>query len=608
MPEKCRLCLSGCPLSQVEDDELRWVIDKIFYFKVFRSSEDATLICDTCRETVSGFHEYAESVWRNQQFLRTCVVPSTSGVGNKAIVTKVEDAASLGAVSKKEKIEEDEDEEQRMPVEYLETSMGTGDDSIEDDVKEDRDWIVPDDDDEDHLDGVDSDNDSDMLKPLVAKTETVSFEIEELSNDVEYLEEVRSSKKQKPKPKKPVSSKAPVVESPKSEIEQQLLQHYDLSCDLCAQPLAGFGELLRHFKNIHNRFLQPVHKWPFEYAGEPNIIKLGEFLNQVNTYAVTEEMDEQTLLRSIKHLLKGRALQWYTRCYFQLISWDVFKTEIKQEFLPPNYSEIIKQDLYLRFQGPNESFTSFYRDLLAAFEIVEPTITESEKLFIVKSHLNSDYTPIAAASRATTIKELVAVCKDFEVSRSYSVRGRASTANRSTWHRSDTATYQRPVMNRTEVPNRTQFNRPTFNEARINSLELNTEIEEAWDPILIREREAVQHDIALQHERIAEGTDEVHAVRLQNNWRERTTSNPQPPTTGEQQTRHFTPTIICWQCDKSGHTYLHCPNPKRFLFCYSCGKKGCTTRNCDACISRWRQLDSINIQQHSENRNWENPQ
>ncbi|XP_062553372.1 transcription factor grauzone-like [Armigeres subalbatus] len=253
MPEKCRLCLSGCPLSQVEDDELRWVIDKIFYFKVFRSSEDATLICDTCRETVSGFHEYAESVWRNQQFLRTCVVPSTSGVGNKAIVTKVEDAAPLGAVSKKEKIEEDEDEEQRMPVEYLETSMGTGDDSIEDDVKEDRDWIVPDDDDEDHLDGVDSDNDSDMLKPLVAKTETVSFEIEELSNDVEYLEEVRSSKKQKPKPKKPVSSKAPVVESPKSEIEQQLLQHYDLSCDLCAQPLAGFGELLRHFKNIHNQ-------------------------------------------------------------------------------------------------------------------------------------------------------------------------------------------------------------------------------------------------------------------------------------------------------------------------------------------------------------------
>ncbi|XP_058454595.1 putative mediator of RNA polymerase II transcription subunit 26 [Malaya genurostris] len=171
-----------------------------------------------------------------------------------------------------------------------------------------------------------------------------------------------------------------------------------------------------HQQSTQSRFSQPVHKWPFEYTGQPNIIQLGEFLNQVNTYADTEGIDEKDLLRSVKHLLKGRALQWYTRLYSHLTSWEIFKSEIKQEFLPPNFSEIIKQDLYLRFQGQNESFTSFYRYLIAAFEIVEPSMSESEKLFIVKSHLNPDYTPIAAASRATTVKELVAVCKDFEVS------------------------------------------------------------------------------------------------------------------------------------------------------------------------------------------------
>ncbi|XP_055522821.1 putative uncharacterized protein DDB_G0271606 [Wyeomyia smithii] len=92
------------------------------------------------------------------------------------------------------------------------------------------------------------------------------------------------------------------------------------------------------------RFTQPVHKWPFEYAGQPNIIQLGEFLNQVNTYADTEGIEEQTLLRSIKHLLKGRAFQWYTRSYLHLTNWEVFKSEINQEYLPPNYSEIIKQN------------------------------------------------------------------------------------------------------------------------------------------------------------------------------------------------------------------------------------------------------------------------
>lgn len=253
MPEKCRLCLSGCPLSQVEDDELRWVIDKIFYFKVFRSPGDKTLVCETCRETVSGFHEYAESVWKNQQFLRTCVVPSTSGVGSKIGVAKIEDDEPLRPVSNKEELkqEEEEEEEQRMPVEYLETSMGTGDESMDDngdDVK-DQDWLVNDDDD-DRLGGDDSEDDTHLIKPYKGKTDS---DTDEQSDDVEYLEEEKPKKKHTPKAKKPGPSKTSLGESPKSEIEQQLLQHYSLACDLCSQPLTGFSELLRHFKNIHNQ-------------------------------------------------------------------------------------------------------------------------------------------------------------------------------------------------------------------------------------------------------------------------------------------------------------------------------------------------------------------
>ncbi|XP_055542797.1 ras guanine nucleotide exchange factor R-like [Wyeomyia smithii] len=353
-----------------------------------------------------------------------------------------------------------------------------------------------------------------------------------------------------------------------------------------------------------DRFTQPVHKWPFEYAGQPNIIQLGEFLNQVNTYADTEGIEEQTLLRSIKYLLKGRALQWYTRSYLHLTNWEVFKSEIKQEFLPPNYSEIIMQDLYLRFQGPNESFTTFYRDLVAAFEIVEPAISQRERLFIVKSHLNSDYTPIAAASRVSTVRELVTVCKDFEVSRSYSMRGRSATTYRSLWNKPE----QRPGTNRMDIPNRPSFNRQPDYTAQINSMELSSELEENLNPQDILEREMLQHDIALRNEVVSNNVEEVNALRLQNNSRERPAMNPHPPTSGEQRTREWTPSIICWQCEKPGHTYPNCPNPKHYLFCYSCGRKGCTTRNCEACISRWRQLDSTNGPQHPGNRSWENPQ
>ncbi|XP_062552776.1 putative uncharacterized protein DDB_G0271606 [Armigeres subalbatus] len=356
------------------------------------------------------------------------------------------------------------------------------------------------------------------------------------------------------------------------------------------------------------RFLQPVHKWPFEYSGEGNIVKLGEFLNQVNTYAVTEGMDDQTLLRSIKHLLKGRALQWYTRSYLNLTSWDIFKAEIKQEFLPPNYSEIVKQDLYLRFQGPNEPFTAFYRDLVAAFEIVEPTISESEKLFILKSHLNTDFSPIASASRSASIRDLVAVCKDFEVSRSYALRGRAPTISRALGSRHDTPVLHRSTNSRFDNNGRPPLSRQPYGSAVVSIMEHSQDFEEELDPVNIREREALQQDIAYRNENASNITEEVSAIRGQNNWSGRSALDTATNQLSGNSIREAPIITVCWQCENPGHTYLRCPNPKRFLFCYSCGKKGCTTRNCEACILRWKQLEAQNAPSISGNRNWENPQ
>lgn len=319
-------------------------------------------------------------------------------------------------------------------------------------------------------------------------------------------------------------------------------------------------------------------------------MKLGEFLNQVNTYAVTEGMDDQSLLRSIKHLLKGRALQWYTRSYLDLTTWEIFKAEIKQ-----------------RFQGPNEAFTSFYRDLVAAFEIVEPSIPESEKLFILKSHLNSDFSPIAAASRSSSVRELVIVCKDFEVSRSYSTRGRASTA-RALATLPEPQPFQRPIINRMDSANRPQLNRQHFGTAQVNMIDVSQDEQEEFDPVNVRDREAFQLDLAFRNESTLNAVEEINALRAQTNWRGRPSDNAPQALVEDNSNRNLQTVPVCWQCENPGHMYMKCPNQKRFLFCYSCGKKGCTTRNCDACILRWRQLDVQNVSQVPGNRNWENSQ
>lgn len=41
----------------------------------------------------------------------------------------------------------------------------------------------------------------------------------------------------------------------------------------------------------------------------------------------------------------------------------------------------------------------------------------------------------------------------------------------------------------------------------------------------------------------------------------------------------------CWNCDEDGHNWIECDSPPK-MFCYRCGMKNCTTRNCNQCASR----------------------
>lgn len=42
---------------------------------------------------------------------------------------------------------------------------------------------------------------------------------------------------------------------------------------------------------------------------------------------------------------------------------------------------------------------------------------------------------------------------------------------------------------------------------------------------------------------------------------------------------------VCWNCDESGHNWIECEEPPK-MFCYRCGLKNCTTRNCTQCATR----------------------
>lgn len=339
---------------------------------------------------------------------------------------------------------------------------------------------------------------------------------------------------------------------------------------LQSRPDSSRNQIPQRFRNT-----QPIHKWPFTYAGEANIMQLAVFLNRVKTYADTEEVDELSLLRGVKHLLKGRALEWYIRSYQNCPSWEHFKKEIKKEFLPQAYSQHMKRELYWRIQGSEEPFIRYYRDILALFEVVEPPLSNQDRFYIIKSNLNPEFAAIASASRAETVEELVNVCKDYDDARTYSHRNRPNQAPR--------------LFGATQASNTPQrSSRPTavysWNRSPQNRQQQVNALEEEMHIAYNQEQDAMLEPVRLENQGSSNRhsiVPEVNAIRT-NAWQPRPSHHP---SNGQPQQLN----IICWQCEQRGHTFPNCQNPKTFIFCYKCGKRGTTSRNCPDCIARLAQ-------------------
>ncbi|EDS26325.1 transcription factor grauzone [Culex quinquefasciatus] len=218
----CGLCL--CKNSSItpvgpEDDAMRQKVDKIFYFQIVRGRGAEGLICETCRETVDGFYEYAEQVLRNQQFLRSTMVASGSGLSTDG-----------GATIKQEFIKHEPDETEWVGVDtYCETR-----------IQGDQDWVL--DDGEEVEDG-----EGDV---------TDSMSDGEGEEGTEFVQDVKPKRKYTKRKNRLMAKKPKIIKKEQDldnpPIDKLVLQHYKLSCDVCAEPLEDFTELRKHYKYVHN--------------------------------------------------------------------------------------------------------------------------------------------------------------------------------------------------------------------------------------------------------------------------------------------------------------------------------------------------------------------
>lgn len=269
MAGTCRLCLGQNPESMpmtLEDEEFRRKIDKIFYFRVARNQDIPVVVCDACKSTVSGFYDYAEQVQKNQEFLRTALVPTSSASSLEIVASyeSLEAGESGGLIKMEYVVKKEPDDGEWMGLDtYCEATIGadqatpkedkekvaTNDDKIdqkwtsldvyEEAIKDDC-YEEDDDDEEDGDDSEESDTDE---KPDL--------------EDADYMEVLKRKRKYKPRKETSKKSKKEKDQKAKSKsdsppIDELVLQHYKLSCDLCSEPLEDFTELRKHYKYVHD--------------------------------------------------------------------------------------------------------------------------------------------------------------------------------------------------------------------------------------------------------------------------------------------------------------------------------------------------------------------
>ncbi|XP_055608403.1 uncharacterized protein LOC129755783 [Uranotaenia lowii] len=340
---------------------------------------------------------------------------------------------------------------------------------------------------------------------------------------------------------------------------------------------------------------KPIHAWPFKYDGKGSPLDLIVFIKKVEKFAMTDDMNGDELMSQIKFLLVGKALDWFCLACNAYISWDEFKTRIKQQFIPRDFAQWIRKQVYCRVQKPNESFETFHWELTLMFGAADPPFSEMDQFHIMRTNLNQHFRLVSIAAQVSSLASLIKVCEEVDEA---NINGSSFAGNSHRPQELGRANVYRQLR-----PQLQRDNRPTTQQG-INAIE--TENTPQWNSPLVQQNvpdmsqqysntnaglsPAMQNYDLSRESQTSEpryGNEFIgasfNAVHVDNQGRNQRMPN-------RQTTANTTSTLRCWQCGRDDHFFLTCPYPKTHLFCYRCGKQGYTVRNCTDCIQMARDL------------------
>lgn len=272
--------------------------------------------------------------------------------------------------------------------------------------------------------------------------------------------------------------------------------------------------MTRH-ETPYRSIAEKVHRWGILFDGQSDPLS---FIERVEERAAAHQIALTQLSRAVPEMLTGNASDWFRVSRLQGATWDSFKRELLEFFLPPRYFQRLEDQIRARQQKPRETFKAYVVELRLLMR--RAGYTGEEELDRAYENLLPEYQLYIRRHEASSLAQLTQLATDFEFVREREWKSRNTRVAQ-----------QRPttVSTNSEV-NQAPRHRNPFRDNQ-------------------PDHQGVQNEPRIDNRMIQETGPAIDVQRA------------------------------CRRCAEIGHYSRECRN-RQVYFCWRCGKRGVRTWEC----------------------------
>lgn len=158
----------------------------------------------------------------------------------------------------------------------------------------------------------------------------------------------------------------------------------------------------------------PVCKWDVKFTGREKPEELMSFLERVEELRVARNISRSTLYLSAIDLFSGDAITWFRSVKGHIGSWAELVQLLKREFLPPDFDDMVWEEIRNKKQLKGEKVSIFIAIMENLFSRLSALPDESTRLRYIRRNLLQVYIARLSLVEVQSIHELGSLCRKVE--------------------------------------------------------------------------------------------------------------------------------------------------------------------------------------------------